>query len=316
MKSGYLRIFLLRFCLLTFVVLQGLTAVRAQTDSLTVVHAPWKVQKIARGVLLKRAWFNQSLFQSSQNISILEIKMDGKNRIDMAAETHELKPTSTFGREHQALAGINGTFFDMKNGGSVDYLRIEGKVLNESREEEKNKIPFIQNAAVVIDGHKLSIAGRDSSDKWESNLKGEDVMVSGPLLLKGGQQVKIDSAGFCVKRHPRTAVVVKGDWVWFVTVDGRNDKATGMSLFELAKVLRWLGADDAINLDGGGSTTMWVSGFPDGGVINHPSDNNAMKKSKEYKSGMDLDNLAADVKKWDHSGERKVANVLLLNEKK
>lgn len=315
MKTTYLKIILFRTCLMTFILIQGFSVVRAQTDSLAVVHAPWKVQKIATGVWLKQAWFNQSLFQANQNISILEIRMDGRNRIDIAAEPQELKPTSTFGTEHQALAAVNGTFFDMKNGGSVDYLRIDGKVLNESRQEEKSKLPFIQNAAVVINGQKLSIAGQDGSNNWESNLKGEDVMVSGPLLLKNKRQAQIDSAGFCTRRHPRTAVAVKGNQVWLITVDGRNNKAAGMSLFELAKVLRWLGAEDAINLDGGGSTTLWVSGFPDGGVINHPSDNTAMKKSKDYKVGTDLDNLAADLKKWDHSGERKVANVLMLNKK-
>jgi len=141
-------------------------------------------------------------------------------------------------------------------------------------------------------------------------------MVSGPLLLKNKMRVRIDSLGFCLTRHPRTAVAIKGNRVLLITIDGRNDKAAGMSLFELASLMKWIGADDCMNLDGGGSTTLWISGFPDGGVINYPSDNNAMLKSKEYKPGMDLDNLAADVKKWNHSGERRVANVLLLNQKK
>jgi exopolysaccharide biosynthesis protein len=43
-------------------------------------------------------------------------------------------------------------------------------------------------------------------------------------------------------------------------------------------------------MDGGGSTTMWVKNQPDNGVVNYPSDN----------------------KKWDHYGERKVANVILV----
>lgn len=316
MKTSHLKFVLFRACLMSFLLIWGYITVLAQTDSLTVVHVSWKVQKIAPGVWLKQAWFNQSLFQANQNISILEIRMNRRNRIDVAAEPQVLKNTSTFGDEHQALAALNGTFFDMKNGGSVDYIRIDGQALNESRKDETGKRRFQQNAALVTNSHKLSIESWDGHDDWESNLKGEDVMVSGPLLLKNKMQARIDSSGFCLNRHPRTAVAVKGKWVFLVTVDGRNNKAAGMSLFELAKLLKWLGAEDAINLDGGGSTTLWVSGFPEGGVINHPSDNNAMTKSKDYKPGMDLDNLAADVKKWDHSGERLVANVLLLNKKK
>lgn len=66
-----------------------------------------------------------------------------------------------------------------------------------------------------------------------------------------------------------------------------------MSLFELSKLMRWLKSDDAINLDGGGSTTLWINNQPENGVVNYPSDN----------------------KKWDHEGERKVANVVLLKKK-
>jgi exopolysaccharide biosynthesis protein len=57
--------------------------------------------------------------------------------------------------------------------------------------------------------------------------------------------------------------------------------------------MTWLGCTSSINFDGGGSTTLWVSGFPDGGVINYPTDN----------------------KKWDHEGQRKVANVVLIKKK-
>ena len=88
-----------------------------------------------------------------------------------------------------------------------------------------------------------------------------------------------------------------------------------MSLSELASFLKWMGMDDAVNLDGGGSTTMWVKGFADGGVVNHPSDNPKMTASKNYKPGMDLDNFPAS-EKWDREGERTVANVLLVNKKK
>jgi hypothetical protein len=51
-------------------------------------------------------------------------------------------------------------------------------------------------------------------------------------------------------------------------------------------------------------------------VVNHPSDNKKMEQTKEFKPGMDLDNLPPDGQKWDHTGERKVANVLVVNERK
>lgn len=72
-----------------------------------------------------------------------------------------------------------------------------------------------------------------------------------------------------------------------VTVDGRHDQSRGMNLHELTDLMISLGCREAINLDGGGSTTMWLA---DQGVVNMPSDN----------------------KKFDHEGERPVANVIVV----
>lgn len=288
----------------------------AQTDSLTVVNTKWETSKVAKGITLKHYWFNHSLFGSNQNINILEIKLNHKNRVDVEADPKILKHTSEFGSEYHALAGINGTFFDMKNGGSEDYIRLDGKTLNDNKLLKNNNRALHQKAAIVINHNRLQIVAWDGTGSWESKLKGEDVMVTGPLLIKNGQRVKLDTTSMYTFRHPRTAIALNGNRLLLITVDGRNDKAAGMSLYELASFIKWMNADRGINLDGGGSTTMWIQGFPDNGIINHPSDNKKMLQSAKYKPGMDLDNLAADTSKWDHGGERPVANVILISRKK
>ena len=287
-----------------------------QSDSLTVVGARWETKKVAPGIWLKTCWFDHNLFGANQYISILEIKQGHRNKIDVEAEPKVLKPPSEFGREHNALAALNGNFFDTKNGGSEDYIRIDGKELNGNKLNKNHGRIMHQKAAIVIDHHKLTIQRWNGSDNWEQNLEGEDIMVTGPLLLKSEQRMELDTTSFFTARHPRTAVAKKGNRILFITVDGRNLKAAGMSLYELASFLKWMRVDDAVNMDGGGSTTLWIKGFEEGGVINHPSDNKKMEHAKEYKPGMDLDNLPADVQKWDHTGERKVANVLVVNERK
>jgi exopolysaccharide biosynthesis protein len=287
----------------------------AQPDSVTVVNTKWETKKVASGIRLKHYWFNHSLFGSNQNINILEVKMNRKNKIDVEADPKALKPTSVFGIEHEAVAAVNGTFFDMKNGGSEDYIRLDGKPLNETRLGKNNKRGLHQKSAIVVQNGRLVIKQWDGTEDWEAKLPGEDVMVTGPLLLAHHQHSPLDSAAFNTARHPRSAVAIKGKKLLLITIDGRNEHAAGMSLFELASFLKWVGADEGINLDGGGSTTLWVYGAPDGGVINHPSDNKAMMKSPGYKPGMDLDNLTAN-DKWDHGGERPVANVILVNKKK
>jgi exopolysaccharide biosynthesis protein len=273
------------------------------------------VRKVAPGIKHKHFWFEKSLFGANQNINILEVKLNHRNSLEFAYEPTLLKPTSQFGTENQAIAAVNGNFFNMKQGGSVDYVRTMGIVRHENRLEAGGKRALHQKAALSIAGKKVQISGWDGSPDWERNIVADHVMLSGPLLVSDGQLLKLDSTETYLTRHPRTAVAIKGKRVVLITLDGRNEKAAGMSLFELGKFLKWLRADDGLNLDGGGSTTMWINGEPDNGVINYPSDNKKMENTAAFKLGMDLDNLPADAKKWDRSGERPVANVILVKRK-
>lgn len=288
----------------------------AQQDSVVFTQGKWHSQRIARGVQLRQCWFDHTLFGASQNISVLEIKLSKRNRIDVEAEPAKLQPASLFGAQHDALAAINGTFFDIKNGGSVDYIRIDGKALNQTRPGKNNNRVFHQKAAIVTHAGKPTIEQWDGLPDWETRLNGEDVMVTGPLLVANGQEAFMDTIDFYTARHPRSALAIKGNSVLLISVDGRNKKAAGMTLDELAHIILWMHAGAGVNLDGGGSTTLWVKHFPGNGVVNYPSDNKKMEKSTAFKPGTDLDNLAADEQKWDHTGERPVANVIVVNKKK
>ncbi len=109
----------------------------------------------------------------------------------------------------------------------------------------------------------------------------EDIVGGVPELVRNGKieitwgQEK-SSKAFVETRHPRTAVAkLKDGKFLMVTVDGRQpDFSVGMNLNELAAFLLELGATDAMNLDGGGSTTM----FLDGEVVNKPSDKEGERK--------------------------------------
>jgi exopolysaccharide biosynthesis protein len=108
----------------------------------------------------------------------------------------------------------------------------------------------------------------------------EDAVAGVPQLIKNG---KIDitweqekaSKSFVETRHPRTAVAkLKDGKFLMLTADGRTDESAGLDLYDLAKYMLELGAVDAMNLDGGGSTTM----FLDGKVVNKPSDPTGERK--------------------------------------
>lgn len=268
----------------------------AQTDSLAVVNTDWDVKKIARGVKLKQFTFNNSLFNSNQTVSILEVKQNGRRFFDLGYEPQIRRRTSDFGKAANALAALNGTFFDVKNGGSVDFIESNDRIINENRLGKDGNRSVHQQAAILFDRGRISLNKWNGQPDWERSLIAEDIMVTGPLLLLDGHKEVLDTANaFNRTRHPRTAVAItKDNRVLLITVDGRHENSAGMSLFELSKLLSWMDARSGINLDGGGSTTLWVNGKSGSEVVNYPSDN----------------------KKWDHEGERKVANVLLLLPKK
>ena len=74
--------------------------------------------------------------------------------------------------------------------------------------------------------------------------------------------------------------------VYFVVVDGRfPGQAEGMTIGEMTQLAQWLGLWDAINLDGGGSSTLWTERT---GVLNNPCDN----------------------RRFDHEGVRRVPNIV------
>jgi exopolysaccharide biosynthesis protein len=90
------------------------------------------------------------------------------------------------------------------------------------------------------------------------------------LLLRGVRRVVDDR-----ELHPRTAIGIdhESGRVLMLVVDGRQSFSRGYTMVELANLMQSLGADDALNLDGGGSSTLLSYG-PDGvvGVRNSPSD--------------------------------------------
>ncbi|HVY76196.1 MAG TPA: phosphodiester glycosidase family protein [Puia sp.] len=282
------------------------------TDSVAIATAKWELIKVSSGIKLKHCSFDSTLFNSNQNINIVEVKLNGKNHIHIGEEPQKLKGTSEFASEAHAIAAINGTFFDMKQGGSEDYIRSDGKVINRTRVKAGGVRSFHQRAAVVIDHNKVRIMQWDSTADWEDHLVGEDIMVSGPLLIHNGQTIAWDTAGGFFRRNPRSVLAMRKNRLYLIAVDGRNPKAAGMSIAELTQFLKWMKFSEAINLDGGGSTTLWVKNYPYGGVVNHPSDNRKWVHTDSYKAGMDLDNLPADTQTWDHAGERPVANAILI----
>ena len=107
---------------------------------------------------------------------------------------------------------------------------------------------------------------------WSNDSPDAMDIVSGSALILQHGVIQYDpacKADLC-RRNPRTAVgIMKNGKVILLVVDGRTSVSIGYTLYQLAKEMKDLGAVSAVNLDGGGSSTMWIRGL---GVVNHPTD--------------------------------------------
>ena len=155
----------------------------------------------------------------------------------------------------------------------------------------KNRVVGIQPSDAVIppDGVVVSAGGRKAGQL--SRVKLGDIVrldyqihqpwnaithavCGGPRLTENGK-VKITgttekfSSSIVRGRHPRTAVAITHEGnLLFVVVDGRSKRSSGMTLSELAEYLIRLGVKEAINMDGGGSSSMFLKNR----IVNKPSD--------------------------------------------
>ena len=113
-------------------------------------------------------------------------------------------------------------------------------------------------------------AGQSVRLGWSLGWAGVvDAIGGSPVLMRDGAVMVSPCGGYVCQRHPRTGVgVTPTGEILLVTVDGRQSNSVGLDIVQFARLFKWLGAESAMNLDGGGSTTMVVRGR----VVNSPSD--------------------------------------------
>ena len=167
------------------------------------------------------------------------------------------------------------------NGHSVQIVTIGGAAKTIAAHcHQGDRVQFrfdvVPSASPALRGAYPPRAGNVRMDRTASVWADvQQAVGGGPFLVRDGQ-IAVDGlaegfgrADFIDKRHPRTAAGVdaRGNLL-LVTVDGRSTLSQGATLDELAAIMKRLGAMQALNFDGGGSTTMAVAG----GVVNAPSD--------------------------------------------
>lgn len=234
-----------------------------------ITSAHWHERAVADGVLIRTHRFD-ALFGSPQIIHVVESDMNNPAvGFALCVRPGEERATvSAFasGLSHPA-AVVNGNFFNHR--GSVQYLRIDGSLIAPTLNDRIDDRGGLSIDAAGV----LHARSRDAIGGWEG-LGDPDIMATNIPLVIDGEPFPFGAGPFYERdRHPRTlAGTTSGGKALFVVVDGRSAIAAGMTYVESAAAMIALGAENAVNLDGGGSSTLWDAGLPGNGVGNIPSD--------------------------------------------
>ena len=171
------------------------------------------------------------------------------------------------------IGGVNADFFSLANGTPVNLLIVDGRMLT----------PPVEQPALAFDSSgtphivTFHVSGTTLAPFYPIEAVGGRPALLRDSLVLGAVDTE-GQASFNVGRNPRTAAGIarKGRRLILVVVDGRQmPYSDGMSLRELANLMLALGARDAINLDGGGSSTLvYAAPTSDGAlrIANRPSD--------------------------------------------
>ncbi|MBR6345973.1 MAG: phosphodiester glycosidase family protein [Bacteroidales bacterium] len=220
-----------------------------------------------------------------RSISVFRYKMWRHTTKIVHAPAELSDSTSALALRDSAIAGLNGSYFNVTTLVPTTYLKVDGERVAGTRESELYRVDGI----LATNGRRIDIFPCDTADYDNACRRYKSAIASGPVLLKDGKKVKDSwpNTSFYTKYHPRTIVGTDGKgWAYLIVIDGRfAGKGEGSPIAEAVEICQMLELKDAINLDGGGSCALWTA---ETGVLSHPYDNH----------------------RFDHYGQRIVPNII------
>jgi hypothetical protein len=271
----------------------------------------WKIDTLSTGFIKYNYTSYHEPFASPQIVNVLEVDLaSGKYDLVLDNVFPEDSLSAVAQAQKPALAAINGTYYELvENGQSSSFFKADNKIKTSVTIPADHRLFWKHEGAFYYDAanKQMGIAYGDNASY--SQMPHANVISGSPMLIFDYNPVGETFAKLQEKpleqldyehpdrhqgvRHPRTAIAtVDKNRVLLITVDGRHaGKSAGMSAKELTQFIqKYFNPAYALNLDGGGSTTMWIKGE---GVVNYPTDN----------------------KRFDHYGQRRIRNYIMVTEK-
>jgi phosphodiester glycosidase len=250
-------------------------------------------ERIGDGVLLYRL-DDQNMLDPPGHVAVQALQLEPRSvRLESGIAADHLPARETvqsIARRRGALAAVNAGFFALADGAPQALLKTAGTLVGRAARPkgavgllDRRHGPRLLFDRVTTEetspgtpGYRTRLGS--SPKDW---ARARNAVSGAGLLVLDGRDItdwteEALSAAFDTTRHPRTMIGVDAnEAVWLVTVDGRQPALSlGMTFKELQALSHRLGLRSALNLDGGGSTTMVVRGY----IVNHPSDDTGPRK--------------------------------------
>lgn len=245
---------------------------------LHAIGSSWAEVTLAEGVRWRAKRTSADAEGGPQVLHVLEVDPRAPGvRLEVALPSTCETIDVTASRAPSVVAAVNSSFFASCST-PVSFMKNDGEVLAfNGGAQPRGALGW---GADVMPQVARVAPGAD----WPEVPTGQGGL---PLLASDGVPAQGDdawavegltSASF-IGPNPRTIAGYDTDGRMFLgTVDGRRASAAGMSLDALARYgVEDLGAVGLVNLDGGGSTSMWVAGATPSGIVNYPSDGGAVE---------------------------------------
>ena len=177
--------------------------------------------------------------------------------------TNVTAKTSETAADNNAILAVNGDYYGAN---STGYVIRNGVVYRDTiREDSSNG-----DLAIYKDG-SFKIIYEDQISAEQLVKDGViNLLAFGPALVENGEIAvgKNQEVGQAMASNPRTAIgIIDANHYIIVVSDGRTSESKGLSLYQMAEVMKSYGVKTAYNLDGGGSSTLYFNGQ----VINKPT---------------------------------------------
>lgn len=240
----------------------GTVSTEATASEKTVTDSSYKDSNIDINITTIR--------KNDTTVYVADVKLSNSNYLKTALAydsfgTNVTETTSSMATNNNAILAVNGDYYGADRSGYV----IKNGVIYRNTVRNDSEYPDL---AVYKDGSFKII--------YETDVTAEKLLADGvvnlfafgPSLVENGE-ISVDEnteVRQAMTKNPRTAIgIIDENHYILVVSDGRTNESEGLSLYELAEVLKGYGATTAYNLDGGGSSTMYFNR----NIINNPTTN-------------------------------------------